>query len=609
METKRRQELYEVSGRLAKVALGREKADLVVQNGTLVNVYSGELLEHTDIAVAGGRVAFVGKAGHTIGPDTKLVDAEGRFLVPGLIDGHMHVESTMMTVTEFAKAALAKGTTAVFMDPHEIANVFGNEGVAWMHEEGQGVPLKVFTTYPSCVPAAEGLEDAGASLEVEDIEAGLRWEGVAGLGEVMNFPGVVYDDPKMKGEIEATIRAGKTVTGHFPSDDQQMLQAYIASGVTSDHETVTREQGLARVRLGMNLMIREGSAWQDVKEVIKVVTEDHAPTGNITLVTDDVYPQTLVDKGHINHVVRRAVEEGVDPVTAIQMATINTARYFNMERDLGAISPGKCADILLVDDLQQMVPSLVIADGAVVARQGRIVIPFPSYVYPEKARQSVQLARKLRPEDFRLRSKRTTAGAGAGAGGTSVVGTTRVKVIQVIENSARTASATAELTVKDGYIQPDPQQDVLLLACIERHKGSGDISLAFAKGFGLKEGAVASTVAHDSHNLLVMGTNEADMVFAASKLAECGGGMIAVKDGKVLGLVEMPVAGLMSDKPLDQVVEEVRGLEAGWKELGCTIHAPFMTFSLIALPVIPDLRISNRGLVDVTTFRLTDVEL
>ncbi|WP_138495603.1 adenine deaminase [Paenibacillus pinistramenti] len=635
MERTSRRELYEVSGTLAKVALGQAKAELVIQNGTLVNVYSGELIEHTDVAIAEGRIAFVGKAEHAIGPDTKVLDAAGRYLVPGLLDGHMHVESTMMTVTEFAKAALAKGTTAVFMDPHEIANVFGNEGVAWMHEEGQQLPLKVFTTYPSCVPAAEGLEDAGAELEVADIEAGLKWEGVAGLGEVMNFPGVVYNDPKMKGEIEATIRAGKTVTGHFPSDDPLMLQAYIASGVTSDHETVTREQGLARVRLGMNLMIREGSAWQDVKEVIKVVTEDHAPTHNITLVTDDVYPQTLVEKGHINHVVRRAIEEGVSPVTAIQMATINTARYFNKERDLGAITPGKCADILLIDDLQQMVPSAVIADGTVVAEQGRIVVPFPVYEYPEKARKSVKLARPLKAEDFRLRSKRaasleTAASAEAsarpngaasasaeGAAGTSAgvsastqaESTTRVQVIRIIENSARTAGGTAELPVKDGIIQPDVEQDVLLLACIERHKGTGGLSLAFASGFQLKAGAVASTVAHDSHNLLVMGTNEADMALAANKLAECGGGMIAVKDGRVLGLVEMPVAGLMSDKPLEQVVEEVRGLEAAWKELGCPVHAPFMTFSLIALPVIPDLRISNRGLVDVTTFQLTAVEL
>ncbi|WP_223067301.1 adenine deaminase [Paenibacillus caui] len=602
-----RKALYEVSRRLAKVALGEEAADLVVKNGTLVNVYSGELLPNVDVAVADGRVAYVGNAEYTIGAGTKVVDAGGRYMVPGLIDGHMHVESTMMTVTEFAKAAIVKGTTTVFMDPHEIANVFGSEGVSWMHEEGRALPLKVFTTYPSCVPATDGLEDAGAALGVKDIEEGLAWQGVAGLGEVMNFPGVVYGDPKMKGEIEATIRAGKTVTGHFPSDDGNMLQAYIASGVTSDHETVTREQGLAKVRLGMHLMIREGSAWQDVKEVIKVITEDHAPTGNITLVTDDVYPQTIVEKGHMNHVVRRAIEEGVDPVTAVQLATINTARYFNQEQDLGAITPGKCADILLVDDLKQMVPSIVIADGSIVAESGVLTAEFPVYEYPEQARRSVNLARPVEPADFLLKSRKY-AETGAETDNSAAAGRTRVKVIQVIENSARTGSRVAELAVENGVIQPDAAEDIVRLACIERHRGSGEISLAFASGFQLSKGAVASTVAHDSHNLLVMGVNEEDMAFAANQLAECGGGMIAVLDGKVLARVEMPIAGLMSDKPLDEVVVQVRELEAAWKQLGCPLNAPFMTFSLIALPVIPDLRISNRGLVDVTTFQLTEVE-
>lgn len=599
MSKAERKALYEASGRLSRVALGQEPADLVIKDGTLVNVYSGELAPHVDVAVAEGRIAFVGSADHTIGKDTKIIDAKGRYLVPGLIDGHMHVESTMMTVTEFAKAAIVKGTTAVFMDPHEIANVFGDEGVAWMHAEGRDLPLKVFTTYPSCVPAAEGMEDAGAALEVADIERGLAWDGAAGLGEVMNFPGVVNGDPKMKGEIAATIRAGKTVTGHFPSEDERMLQAYIASGVTSDHETVTREQGLAKLRLGMHLMIREGSAWQDVKEVIKVITEDHAPTGNITLVTDDAYPQTIVEKGHINHVVRRAIEEGVEPVTAIQLATINAARYFNQETDLGAITPGKLADILLVDDLKAMVPSLVIADGLVVAEDGRLTAEFPAYAYPPKAYSSVKLARPLSAADFRLRSKREPDGNGS----------TRVRVIQAIENSARTAGREAELAVRDGIIQPDADQDIVRLACIERHRGSGDISLAFASGFQLQRGAVASTVAHDSHNLLVMGVSEEDMALAASQLAECGGGMVAVLDGQVLARVEMPIAGLMSDKPVEELVKQVQALEAAWRTLGCTINAPFMTFSLIALPVIPELRISNRGLVDVTEFRLTEVEL
>ncbi len=375
----KRNKLVEVSRTLAKVAIGEAFADVVIKNGTLVNVYSGELLEHMDVAVAAGRIAYVGNADHTIGAQTVVIDATGKYMSPGLLDGHMHVESTMLSVTEFAKAALAKGTTGIFMDPHEIANVFGTEGVRLMHEEGQQLPLKVFTTFPSCVPATTDLEDAGASLEVTDIKEGLQWDNVVGLGEVMNFPGVVYGDPKMCGEIEETIKCGKTVTGHFPSDDDRMLQAYIASGVTSDHETVTREQGLHKVRMGMHLMIREGSAWHDVKEVIKVVTEDKVNTDNISLVTDDVNPQTLVEKGHLNHVVRRAIEEGVDPVTAIQMVTINVARYFKLEQDLGSITPGKCADILLLDDLQKVEPSTVITDGQVIFDNGKLTVDFPDF--------------------------------------------------------------------------------------------------------------------------------------------------------------------------------------------------------------------------------------
>ncbi|MGG6314260.1 adenine deaminase [Paenibacillus macerans] len=598
MKQTARKKLHEVSRALADVATGRNKADLVVKNGILVNVYTGELLPNTDVSVAEGRIAYVGDAGHTIGEHTVIIDAAGRYIAPGLLDGHMHVESTMLSVTEFAKAALAKGTTGIFMDPHEIANVFGKEGVRWMHEEGQGLPMKVYTTFPSCVPATDHLEDAGAALGIADITEGMRWEGVEGLGEVMNFPGVVNGDPKMLGEIQATMEAGKSVTGHFPSDDQPMLQAYIASGVSSCHETVTREQGLTKLRLGMYLMIREGSAWQDVKEVIKVVTEDRASTGNIILVTDDVYPQTLIEKGHMNHVVRRAIEEGVEPVTAIQMGTINTARYFKMDGDVGGIAPGKCADLLLIDDLRRMEPSTVIADGAIVYDADEIRVPFRSHPYPERARKSVHLARPLEAKDFLYRS--------AGATGNE----TKIHVIDVIENSARTQKGTATVKVDgDGILRPDPGQDIVTLACIDRHRGSGDLSLAFARGFGLQRGAVASTVAHDSHNLLVMGASPDDMAFAAGELAKLGGGMIAVLDGQVIAAVPMVIAGLMSDQPLETVVAQVKQLEAAWQRLGCTLNAPFMTFSLIALPVIPELRITNRGLADVNEFKLVPVEI
>ncbi|MBP1914142.1 adenine deaminase [Lederbergia galactosidilyticus] len=591
-----RKKIYEVSQQLSKVARGEEKAELVITNGILVNVFTGELLENIDVSIVEGRVAYVGTSDHTIGENTQVINAKGKYLVPGFIDGHMHVESTMLSVTEFAKAGLAKGTTSIFMDPHEIANVFGVEGVRLMHEEGQQLPLKVFTTFPSCVPATTDFEDGGATLSVEDIKAGMQWENVAGLGEVMNFPGVVYGDPLMTGEIAETIKANKTVTGHFPADDSKMLQAYIASGADSCHETVTKEHGLEKLRLGMHLVIREGSAWQDVKEVIKVVTEEHVQTNNISLVTDDVYPQTLVDKGHLNHVVRRAIEEGVDPVTAIQMGTINVARYYKMDRDLGSIAPGKVADILLIEDIRKLEPSTVIADGEVIYQDHQLMKEFPTFVYPEHIRNSINLKQALTATDFQLESKSNNE-------------ETKVNVINVIENSARTEKMTTALKVKDGFIEPDLEHDILQLACIERHHQTGQISLGFAHGFKLKQGAVASTVAHDSHNLLVMGTNAEDMAFAANELAKIGGGMIVVDDGRILAQVSMPIAGLMSDQPLETVVKEVQQLEAAWKTLGCPIHAPFMTFSLIALPVIPDVRISNRGLVDVKEFKMIDVEI
>ncbi|PAE09610.1 adenine deaminase [Terribacillus saccharophilus] len=591
----KRTKLFEAAKRLGEVALGKRPADLIIRDGVLVNVFTGELLEHTDVVVSGDRIALVGKAvKEHEGPDTKVIEANGQHIVPGLIDGHMHVESTMLSVTEFSKAALAKGTTTVFMDPHEIANVFGIEGVRYMHEEGQQLPLKVYTTFPSCVPATDDLEDAGASLTVKDIQEGLTWENVQGLGEVMNFPGVVHGDSKMHGEIAETIKAGKTVTGHFPSEDPYALQAYIAAGVTSDHETIAKEDALAKLRAGLHVQIREGSAWRDVKEVIKVITEYKVDTRNISLVTDDVYPETLITKGHMNHVVRRAIEEGLDPVTAIQLATINSARYFHMENDIGSISAGKFADLLLIEDLQQMEASLVIADGSIQFENGELQQAFPEYIYPDAVRSSVHLAREMKADDFLHRTARPD-------------GDVKVNVVKAIEGSARTEKMTATLQVQDGAVQIDKEQDIIHLACIERHKGTGQISNVFVHGFQFQHGAVASTVAHDSHNLLVMGVDREDMAIAANRLAEIGGGLVAVRDGKVLAELPMPIAGLMSDQPLETVVEQVSDLVKAWENLGCSITDPIMTFSLIALAVIPEIRITNRGLADVTTFELIDV--
>jgi len=591
----KRTKLFEAAKRLGEVALGKRPADLIIRDGVLVNVFTGELLEHTDVVISGDRIALVGKAlPEHEGPETKVITANGRYLVPGLIDGHMHVESTMLSVTEFSKAALAKGTTTVFMDPHEIANVFGIKGVRYMHEEGQQLPLKVYTTFPSCVPATDDLEDAGASLSVADIQEGLSWENVQGLGEVMNFPGVVHGDGKMLGEIGETIKADKVVTGHFPSEDPYALQAYIAAGVTSDHETIAKEDALAKLRAGLHVQIREGSAWRDVKEVIKVITEYKVDTRNISLVTDDVYPETLITKGHMNHVVRRAIEEGLDPVTAIQLATINSARYFHMENDIGSISAGKFADLLLIEDLQQMEASIVIADGSIQFENGELQQAFPTYTYPEAVRSSVHLAGEMKADDFLYRTDRPD-------------GEVRVNVVGAIEGSARTEKKTAVLQVKDGVIQIDKDQDIIHLSCIERHKGTGQISNVFVSGFQFQRGAVASTVAHDSHNLLVMGVDREDMAIAANRLAEIGGGLVAVLNGEILAELPMPIAGLMSDQPLETVAGQVGELVKAWEKLGCSITDPIMTFSLIALPVIPEIRVTNRGLADVTTFKLIDV--
>jgi adenine deaminase len=584
--------LYEVSKELMNVVQGKAYADTVITNGTIVNVVTGELIEGIDVAMKGERIAFIGDASQMIGEATLVVNATGKYIAPGLMDGHMHVESTMFSVTGFSEAAVRKGTTAVFMDPHEMANVFGIEGVKRMHEEGRNAPIHVFTTFPSCVPATVDLEDAGATISVEDVEEGLTWDGVVGLGEVMNYPGVIHRDEKMMDEIEATLKQGYQPTGHFPEGSLEDLSSYLLSGVTSCHETVTKEAALEKLRLGMTVMIREGSAWQDVKEVIKVITEDHVATDHLMLVTDDIYPETLINQGQINHVVRRAIEEGVDPVTAIKLATLNTARYFKLDDDYGSLTPGKVADIILLDDLTSMDITDVFVKGNQIVKETELIKETPTYTYPKHYYQSVNVGRSLTADDFYYKTTNATS--------------VKVNAIEVIENSARTKKKVVELPINNGIIESDLSQDVIKLSCIDRHHQTGQISNQFVTGFQIKRGAVASTVAHDSHNLLVMGVSESDMAVAANYLSDIGGGMVCVLDGDVIASVPLPIAGLMSDAKETELLHQVEGLKAGWVRLGSPLHAPFMTFSLIALPVIPDIRISNRGLVDVTTFRLIE---
>ncbi|MBW1723565.1 MAG: adenine deaminase [Deltaproteobacteria bacterium] len=585
--------LEEVTRELCDVAMGRLAADMVIRRGRLVNVNTLEILEGVDVAVKKGRIALVGDASGCIGEDTHVIDAKGYYLTPGFMDGHIHVESSMLTVSQYNNTVVPRGTTAIFMDPHEIANVLGLKGVRIMMEEAEALPLRVFTTIPSCVPAAPGFEDTGAEIGPDEIAEALEWEGIVGLGELMNFPGVINSDPETHRKIEVTLRAGKPVTGHFSIPDTgSMLNAYAAAGIRSCHESVHPEEALAKMRLGMYAKIREGSAWRDLKSVIRVLTEERASSRFAILVSDDTHPDTLIKDGHMDHIVRRAIEEGVNPVTAIRMVTLNPAECFNMGKDFGSISPSKVADILLIEDLSRVKVDRVIVGGHMVAEGGKMMRESPPHPYPDWSKNTLNLGKTLTREDFMLRSTE---------------GSVTVRVMEIEEAKVGTIQGTAELRVVDGNVPPDPDRDIAKVALFERHRATGTRGLGFVKGFGMKGGAAASTVSHDSHNLLVVGMDEGDMAFAGNQLVKAGGGMIVVRDGKVLALLPLPVAGLLTDRPVHEVQRLVERLDGAWKELGCDLVSPFMTMSLLGLPVLPELRISNRGLVDTLKFRFVDV--
>ncbi|AML51091.1 adenine deaminase [Falsihalocynthiibacter arcticus] len=587
----------ESAARLVAVAAGREAADLVIRNGKWVNVHTREVLEGYDLAIADGRFAYCGPdAQHCIGPDTEIIDADGAFMIPGLCDAHMHIESGMLTPAEFTRAVVPHGTTSMFTDPHEIANVLGLEGVRLMHDEALLQPINVFTQMPSCAPSAPGLETTGFEITPEDVVEAMNWPGIIGLGEMMNFPGVVNGDPKMLAEIAATQNAGKTVGGHYASPDLgPAFHAYAAGGPADDHEGTCEADAIARVRQGMRHMMRLGSAWYDVESQITAVTEKGLDPRSFILCTDDCHSGTLVNEGHMNRVVRHAIACGCDPVIALQMATINTATHFGLERELGSIAPGRRADVILTSDLTTLPIDRVIARGVTVAQDGEIKVDCPHLKWPTHARQTVNLGRDRVAEDFEIK-----APEGANA--------VTVKVIGVVENQAPTKALTRDLLVVDGLIEGDQAQDVCQIALVERHLGTGGVTNAFVSGFQYQgRMAIASTVAHDSHHMIVVGTDRANMAAAANRLGEVGGGVTVFQDGKELALVELPIAGLMSDLPAKVVAAKADKLVEAMLDCGCTLNNAYMQHSLLALVVIPELRISDLGLVDVTKFELTDL--
>jgi len=580
----------DVAAQLIEVAAGRANADTVIRDGRWVNVHTREILLNHDIAIKAGRIAYVGPdASYCTGPETEVIEANDRFMIPGLCDAHMHIESGMLTPAEFARAVIPHGTTSMFTDPHEIANVLGLEGVRLMHDEALIQPINIYTQMPSCAPSAPGLETTGYEITPADVKEAMNWPGIIGLGEMMNFPGVSNGDPKMLAEIAATQRAGKTVGGHYASPDLgSAFAAYVAGGPADDHEGTCEADAIARARQGMRSMMRLGSAWYDVESQITAITEKGLDPRNFILCTDDCHSGTLVNDGHMNRVVRHAIACGCDPVIALQMATINTATHFGLEREIGSLTPGRLADVILTSDLTLLPIDLVLARGKIVAETGQITTDCPHIKWPDASRGTIHLGHPLTNEDFKVAAPQA-------------VNHVTANVIGVVENQAPTKALKRTLPVVEGVVQGT--EETCQIALVERHRATGTVTNGFVSGFGYQGNmAIASTVAHDSHHMIVVGTCRTQMAQAANRLAEVGGGVTLFADGEERALVELPIAGLMSDRSATEVAEKAQTLVQAMQDYGCDLNNAYMQHSLLALVVIPELRISDLGLVDVRSF-------
>lgn len=563
---------------LLAAARGEAPADLVLAGGLLVNVFSGEIYP-AEVAIKGDRVAGVST---TAGAYTGLerLDLHGEYIAPGFMDAHVHIESSMLLPAEYANAVLPHGTTSVITDPHEIANVYGLEGIRFMIAASAGLPLRVFVMLSSCVPAT-GMETAGACLGVEDLASLLDEERVLGIAEMMNYPGVACGSDDMVGKALLGHNRGLRVDGHAPLVSGSLLQAYAAAGVASDHESVSAEEALDKLRAGMQVLIREGSTAKNLDALVPVLTASNSRF--CSWATDDKQPDDLQSQGHIDHNIRRAVQQGVDPVMAIQMATINTARHYGFN-DSGAVAPGYLADLVTFADIRNVQVSRTFAGGRVVAEAGHMLVPLSNRVQPP-ARQ--MRASALTEESFQL----PAAGREA-------------RVIQVYPDQIVTGATTAVIEPQDGWVMSDMRRDILKLAVVERHSGTGNLGLGLVSGFQLQAGALASSVAHDSHNVVVVGASDAEMLLAARTVLEMGGGLAAVQGAQVLSRLPLPVAGLMSDQPLATVRDGMLQLLQSARSLGCPLENPYMAMAFLALPVIPALKLTDRGLVDVTRFSL-----
>ncbi|MHB1325645.1 MAG: adenine deaminase [Thermoleophilia bacterium] len=572
---------------IIRVGRGDQPADLLLQNARVVDVFSGEII-NTDVALHAGRVAGFGRY-----EALARMDLEGRYLCPGFIDGHIHIESSMLTPPEFARAVVPRGTTAIVCDPHEIANVLGIEGINYMLHASAGLPVTVYVMLPSCVPATR-METSGAELTSGDLALLLPRKRVIGIAEMMNYPGVIAGDREVLNKIR--IAGHRRVDGHAPGLTGKDLCTYVDAGIHSDHECVTADEAREKLRLGMYIMIREGTTEKNLEELITVVNSQNSR--QFMLVTDDKHPEDLIELGHIDHLVRMAIARGVEPMMAVQMATINTAAYFGL-RDVGAVAPGFRADFAILDDLERVKVSRVIKDGQVVAEAGR-ALPFESESPARGIRGTVNIDNDS-IVDLSVRAEGEDAAAGKTAGGMAA---RRLRVIGIVPGQIVTEKLLVEPKVEAGLVVSDPERDILKMAVVERHTASGNVGLGFVKGMGLKRGAIASSVAHDSHNVIVVGVSDADMRAAVIEIAKMNGGAVVVVDGRPLASLPLPVAGLMSDQPIKDVVAAVREVIGAAAELGCQLPDPLISLSFLALPVVPSLKLTDLGLVDVERFEL-----
>jgi adenine deaminase len=559
--------------RLINVARGKTLADLVLANARIINTLTGEV-EKGDVAIAAGRVAGVGSYRKAL----EMVDLEGRYLAPGLINGHTHLESSMLDVGQYARAVVPRGTSAIVTDLHEIANVAGLAGIRYVLAEARRQALDLFLVAPSCVPATH-LETAGAGIGPEEIKQILRWRECIGLGEVMNYPGVLAGDDPVLRKITATRT--KAVDGHAPGLRGKDLNAYIAAGIRSDHESVSAAEGEEKLRRGMYLMIREGSSEKNLEALLPLVNDQTWP--RCLFVVDDRSAADILHDGDIDAVVRKAIGLGLDPVRAVQLATINAANYFRLE-GLGAIAPGYFANLIMLDDLTDFHVKTVYYRGRLVAQDGQPL--FPEYSTPHKPIGTIHV-KPFTKESLALRASDKN-----------------FPVIEVVPGQIVTRKKMMNVNVVGGYITPDTGRDVLKAAVFERHHATGNIGLGLVTGFGLKRGALASSIAHDSHNIVAVGASDEDIVTAVREVERMQGGLAAVGEGRVLASLPAPIAGLLSDQPLENVVAGLEKMDSAARQLGSNLPAPFAVLSFLALPVIPELRLTDLGLVDVNEFKL-----